>query len=40
MRLALFLPPQQNEMWRLAVQLGVTQARLERISYDYRQTIS
>ncbi len=26
MRLAMFLPPQPNEMWRLAVQLGVTDA--------------
>ncbi len=26
MRIALFLPPQTNEMWRLAVQLGVTDA--------------
>ena len=26
MRFALFLPPQANEMWRLAVQLGVTDA--------------
>src|SRR2546428_830909 len=26
MRLAMFLPPQANEMWRLAVQLGVTDA--------------
>ena len=26
MRFAFFLPPQPNEMWRLAVQLGVTDA--------------
>src|SRR5947208_3175304 len=26
MRLALFLPPQPTEMWRLAAQLGVTDA--------------
>jgi len=26
MRLAMFLPPQPNEVWRLAVQLGVTHA--------------
>src|SRR3981081_3353535 len=26
MRLSLFLPPQPTEMWRLAVQLGVTNA--------------